>query len=98
MITITAGADAFSCFRVATPFIPGMRTSSKTTVGFARCAWAKASSPDQKLDLLYVSLLGRHPVGNEKILLSDVVRDRGDKAVADVTHALVTGSQFLFIQ
>jgi hypothetical protein len=27
-----------------------------------------------------------------------VLQQRGDKAVDDVTHALLTGSQFLFIQ
>jgi hypothetical protein len=59
---------------------------------------AQAQSPEEKIDLLYVSLLGRKPVGNEKSIINDVIKERGDKAVADVTHALVTGSQFLFIQ
>ena len=31
-------------------------------------------------------------------VLNNVIQERGDKAVADVTHAIVTGSQFLFIQ
>lgn len=59
---------------------------------------AKAPTTADKVDLLYVSLLGRRPVGDEKMILANVIRERGDKAVADVTHALVTGSQFLFIQ
>lgn len=59
---------------------------------------AKAPTPGDKVDLLYVSLLGRRPVGDEKMILANVIRERGEKAVADVTHALVTGSQFLFIQ
>jgi hypothetical protein len=59
---------------------------------------AKAQTPAEKIDLLYVSLLGRRPVGEEKQVLANVIRERGDKSVADVTHALVTGSQFLFIQ
>jgi len=59
---------------------------------------AKAPSQLDKIDLLYVSLLGRKPVGNEKLVLNNVIQERGEKAVADVTHALVTGSQFLFIQ
>ncbi len=59
---------------------------------------ARAPTPGDKIDLLYVSLLGRRPVGEEKQLLANVIRERGDKSVADVTHALVTGSQFLFIQ
>jgi hypothetical protein len=59
---------------------------------------AKAQSPAEKIDLLYVSLLGRRPVGDEQSIINNVIQERGDKAVADVTHALVTGSQFLFIQ
>jgi len=59
---------------------------------------AKAQTPADKVDLLYVSLLGRCPMGDEKMMIANVIRERGDKAVADVTHALVTGSQFLFIQ
>ena len=57
-----------------------------------------AQTPMDKLDLLYVAFLSRHPNQNERLVLEQVVRDRGDKAVADVTHALLTGSQFLFIQ
>jgi hypothetical protein len=59
---------------------------------------AKSTSTADKVDLLYLSLLSRSPMGEEKKILSNVIAERGDKAVADVTHALVTGSQFLFIQ
>jgi len=59
---------------------------------------AKAGSPAQKIDMLYQSLLSRHPTTNEQAVLNSVIKERGDKAVADVTHALVTGSQFLFVQ
>ena len=59
---------------------------------------AKAQTTPQKLETVYLALLGRAPSSDEKALLADVARDRGDKAVADVTHALITGSQFLFVQ
>lgn len=58
----------------------------------------KAGGPDQKVTLLYEALLSRRPTNNERAVLSQVVHERGDKAVEDVTHALITGSQFLFIQ
>jgi hypothetical protein len=59
---------------------------------------AKAGAPDQKVTLLYEALLSRRPTNNERAVLDSVVRERGDKALPDITHALLTGSQFLFIQ
>ncbi|MFC5455875.1 DUF1549 domain-containing protein [Prosthecobacter fluviatilis] len=61
-------------------------------------AIAHASSPAQKIDTLYHALLSRAPTASEKAILDTVIKERGDKAVADVTHALITGSQFLFVQ
>lgn len=58
----------------------------------------KASTPQQKMDLLYLSFLSRMPTNNERAVMGQVIQQRGDKAVDDVTHALLTGSQFLFIQ
>ena len=58
----------------------------------------KASTPEQKMDLIYMSFLSRMPTNNERAVLNQVIDQRGDKAVDDVTHALLTGSQFLFIQ
>jgi len=58
----------------------------------------KASDMPTKLETLYLALLGRKPNAGEKGILDAVARERGDKAVADVTHALITGSQFLFVQ
>ncbi len=58
----------------------------------------KAPNTPQKLETLYLALLGRKPSADEKGVLESVSRERGDKAVADVTHALITGSQFLFVQ
>lgn len=59
---------------------------------------AKAQTTPQKLETIYLAFLGRQPNSGEKAILNEVARERGDKAVADVTHALITGSQFLFVQ
>lgn len=59
---------------------------------------AKAGSTDQKVALLYEALLSRRPTNNERVMLSRVVDERGEQAIPDITHALLTGSQFLFIQ
>lgn len=59
---------------------------------------AKAQTTPQKLETIYLAFLGRHPNRDEKAILDQVARERGDKAVTDVTHALITGSQFLFVQ
>ena len=61
-------------------------------------ALAQASSPAQKIATLYQALMSRAPTANEQAILDTVIKERGDKAVDDVTHALITGSQFLFIQ
>ncbi|QIF02386.1 DUF1549 domain-containing protein [Roseimicrobium sp. ORNL1] len=58
----------------------------------------KAATPQQKMDVLYLSFLSRMPTNNERAVMGQVLQQRGDKAVDDVTHALLTGSQFLFIQ
>ena len=61
-------------------------------------ALAQAGSPAQKIATLYHALLSRAPTDKEQAILDGVIKERGDKAVADVTHALITGSQFLFVQ
>lgn len=61
-------------------------------------AIAKAGSPSDKIATLYHALLSRAPTSQEQAILNSVIKERGDKAVADVTHALITGSQFLFVQ
>ena len=58
----------------------------------------KAANTPAKLETLYLALLGRRPSTEEKNILTQVASQRGDKAVDDVTHALITGSQFLFVQ
>jgi hypothetical protein len=59
---------------------------------------AKTATPQQRVDLIYLSFLSRLPTRDERTVLNQVIQERGDKAVDDVTHALLTGSQFLFIQ
>jgi hypothetical protein len=59
---------------------------------------AKAPTPDQKVTLLYEALLSRPPSHNERATLNNVIAERGTQAIPDITHALITGSQFLFIQ
>ncbi len=59
---------------------------------------AKAPTPDQKVTLLYEALLSRPPSNNERATLNNVIAERGTQAIPDITHALITGSQFLFIQ
>jgi hypothetical protein len=58
----------------------------------------KAGGPEQKLSLLYTALLSRRPTQEERTLLSTTLHERGNQAVDDVTHALLTSSQFLFVQ
>jgi hypothetical protein len=57
-----------------------------------------ASTTEEKIEMLYEALLSRAPTGDEKAIANQVVTERGEKAVADVLHALITGSQFLFVQ
>ncbi len=61
-------------------------------------AIAQAGSPALKINTLYQALLSRAPTAGEQAILDTVIKERGDKAVDDVTHALITGSQFLFVQ
>lgn len=57
-----------------------------------------ASTTEEKLETVYAALLSRAPTADEKAVLNQVTSERGEKAVGDVLHALVTGAQFLFVQ
>jgi Protein of unknown function (DUF1549)/Protein of unknown function (DUF1553) len=61
-------------------------------------ALATSGTTADKVNTLYLALLSRQPTTAEKSILDGVIQERGDKAVADVAHALITGSQFLFVQ
>lgn len=58
----------------------------------------KAATPQAQMDLLYMAFLSRTPTNNERAVLNQVIAERGSKATDDVAHALLTGTQFLFIQ
>lgn len=51
-----------------------------------------------KLDTLYLGLLARRPTDEEHQVLRDLVSERGDRAVADLRHALLLGAEFLFVR
>jgi hypothetical protein len=54
------------------------------------------STWDEKVDAIYLSLLTRLPTAGEREILATVPAARGDKAVADVVHALLNAGEFLF--
>lgn len=58
----------------------------------------KATSPQAKMDTIYLACLSRLPSNNERTMLNDVIHERGDRAYGDVIQALLTGSQFVFVQ
>jgi hypothetical protein len=57
-----------------------------------------AATAEGKLETVYEALLSRAPTADEKAVLKQVSIERGEKAVGDVLHALITGAQFLFVQ
>jgi hypothetical protein len=57
-----------------------------------------AHSLPEKLDVLFMSFLSGHPSRAERAMLDEVIAERGDRALGDVTRALLTGSQFIFFQ
>ncbi len=59
---------------------------------------ATASSAGDKIRLLYQTLLSREPSEQEKEVLREVLRERGESAIADVTHALLLGAEFIFVR
>src|SRR4029079_10167530 len=46
-----------------------------------------AHSFPEKMELLYRSVFSRRPSRGERSLLEEAIRERGDSALADVTHA-----------
>lgn len=57
-----------------------------------------AATLDERLETVYEALLSRAPDAHEKAVLKQAAIERGEKAVGDVIHALITGAQFLFVQ
>ncbi|TLD72586.1 DUF1553 domain-containing protein [Phragmitibacter flavus] len=58
----------------------------------------KAATPQARVELLYQAYLSRLPTADERMILQQVLRDRGDSALEDISHALLASSQFLYIQ
>jgi len=56
------------------------------------------STTQGKLTTVYEALLSRAPTADEQAVLNQVATERGEQAVGDVLHALITGAQFLFVQ
>ncbi len=57
-----------------------------------------APTPEAKMDAIYLGLLSRYPTSAEKQTLAQVINDRGGDATADVIHALLNTSEFLFVK
>ena len=55
-------------------------------------------TPAAQIERVYQALFSRAPTKAEQDILHEVVRERGERAVGDIVHALLTSSQFLFIQ
>ena len=58
----------------------------------------KAPNPDQKVEVLFLSILTRFPNQEEQLACSEVIRKKGATGVANVTRALLNSREFLFVQ
>jgi hypothetical protein len=58
----------------------------------------QASAPIDRASILYEAFLSRQPSSQETTILQSVIDQRGPSYLEDIAHALLTGSQFLFIQ
>jgi hypothetical protein len=59
---------------------------------------ANADSRDEKLDVIFLTILSRRPTEREKKITIDVVETDGPRAAADVVWALLNTRQFMFVQ
>lgn len=53
---------------------------------------------EAQVDALYLNLLARQPSDHERALLREVIAERGESALQDITFALINGQEFLFVQ
>lgn len=56
------------------------------------------TTPEARMDAIYLGLLSRFPTAEEKSVLTSVAAERGATAQADVVHALLNTGEFLFIR
>ncbi|MEM7144774.1 MAG: DUF1549 domain-containing protein [Verrucomicrobiota bacterium] len=59
---------------------------------------AKAASPGQRVEALYLSVLGRYPTEAEQGLLLEEMEWRGEEFYGDVLFALLNSQEFMFVQ
>jgi hypothetical protein len=64
---------------------------------FGACL-AKAKESPEQVNAIYLGLLSRYPTESERRVLDEVVAQRGDKAKADIIHALLNTGEFLFVK
>jgi hypothetical protein len=69
----------------------------ETSAAFAQNL-AQSSQIEEKINTLYLSLLTRDPTHPERQLLQQVAAERGEKALADITHAVLNTGEFLFVR
>lgn len=55
-------------------------------------------SMEDKIDVVYLSLLSREPTAEERDLILSACEQRGDKLIDDVVFAVINGQEFLFVQ
>ena len=63
-----------------------------------QCQLDAIARPEDQLASIYLALLSRRPTHNERHLLSQVLKERGDQAVEDVVHALLNTGEFLYVR
>lgn len=61
-------------------------------------AIAESATPAAKLETLCLALLSRRPSEKERAIFEKVQRERGERAISDMTYALLNSAQFIFIQ
>jgi hypothetical protein len=76
---------------------PIITTLTRSATSLSKVLEAAPSSRERAA-LLYEAMLSRKPTTEESRILDEVLKERGDMALEDIAHALLTGSQFLFIQ
>lgn len=59
---------------------------------------AKASTPEEKLEVLFLSILSRRPSQREIQLTLPSIKDGGSQGVEDIVWALLNTRQYMFVQ
>jgi hypothetical protein len=59
---------------------------------------AKASTPEEKLEVLFLSILSRRPTEREIQLTLPSIKENGSQGIEDVVWALLNTRQYMFVQ